>query len=257
MGVVKMKEPQLIVQDFTGAHNGDLGKTRARLIRGGSWKRQRIVVVIPAADMIPAKVALSHWNLAWPPNNGVCRILALGCEVGHAYSAAIEGVLAHPELSTWEHVLCIEADNCPPPDGVVRLIEDMEEYPQYSAIGGLYFTKGYGINGEGAGCAQIWGDPKDAIVNFRPQVPIPNIVQECVGCGMGFTLFRISMLKDQRLPRPLFRTKNGMNGEGVGTQDLSFFSEARKLGYRAAIDTRIAVGHYDFAGQFGPPDTMY
>ena len=53
-------------------------------------------MILPAADSIPAKVALSHWNIAFPPNNGVARLLALGMEVGEAYSTAIEQIIAHP-----------------------------------------------------------------------------------------------------------------------------------------------------------------
>jgi hypothetical protein len=33
--------------------------------------------------------------------------------------------------------------------------------------------------------------------------------------------------------------------EGIGTQDLSFWGEARKLGYRCAIACDVLVGHYD------------
>lgn len=242
---------ELIIQDFGGIHNKDLKGSAARLMKGGSWKNQRIVVIIPAAASIPAKVALSHWNLAFPPNNGVVRILALGMEVGDAYSSAIEQVLAHPELSKWEFVLTIEHDNAPPPDGVVRLVQRLEGNPHLACVGGLYFTKGEG------GCAQIWGDPNDPITNFRPQVPIPGALQECVGTGMGFNLFRLSMFRNPEIPRPLFKTKNGTGGEGVGTQDLTFWSNARKLGYRCAIDNTVAVGHYDLTGAFGPPDTMY
>lgn len=246
-----MSKPELIIQDFGGVHNKDLAGTSARLMKGKSWKNQRVIVIIPAAQSIPAKVALSHWNLAFPPNNGVLRILALGLEVGDAYSQAIEQVLAHPELSKWEYILTIEHDNAPPPDGVIKLIQRLEDNPHLSCVGGLYFTKGEG------GVAQIWGDPKDPIINFRPQVPIPSSLQECCGTGMGFNLFRLSMFKDERIPKPWFRTKTGLNGEGVGTQDLTFWAEARKWGYRCAIDTDVKVGHYDLEGKFGPPDTMY
>lgn len=228
---------QLIVQDFAGIHNGDLDKTSARLIKGASWKKQRIVVILPSAAMIPAKVALTHWNLAFPPNNGVVRILALGDEVGVAYSQAIEQVLAHPELSQWEYILTLEHDNTPPSDGVIKLIEQMEAHPEYACIGGLYFTKGEG------GVAQIWGDPRDPVTNFRPQVPDPaGGLVECCGTGMGFNLFRLSMFKDEKLRRPWFHTQVK---DGVSTQDLYFWSDARKYGYRAAIDCSVKVGHYD------------
>jgi hypothetical protein len=245
-------KPQLVIQDFGGAHNSDLGKTTARLMKGGSWKHQRVAVIIPAADLIPAKVCLSLWNLAFPPNNRVVRILAQGMEVGDAYSQAVEGVLQHPDLKDWEYLLTVEHDNCPPVDGVVKLVERLEEHPEFHAIGGLYFTKGEG------GCAQIWGDASDLILNFRPQPPDPQGgLVKCYGTGMGFTLYRMSIFRDWKGPKPFFRTKKGLNGEGIGTQDLSFWSEAFKLGYKCAIDCSVRVGHYDLKGDYGPPDMMW
>jgi hypothetical protein len=242
-------KPQLVVQDMGGLHSADLDGTKARLMKGGSWKKQRIIVILPAADEIPAKVALTHWNLAFPPNNGVVRILAQGMEVGDAYSSAIEGILADPNLSEWEYVLTLEHDNTPPPDGVIKLVEQMEAHPELACIGGLYFTKGEG------GVAQIWGDPTDPILNFRPQVPDVNGgLVECCGTGMGFNLFRLSMFKDDRLRKPWFATQTK---DGVSTQDLYFWGDARKYGYRCAIDCSVKVGHYDLKGAFGLPDTNY
>lgn len=245
-----MTSPQLVSQDFGGIHNSDLNATAARLTRGGSWKRQRVVVVVPAADTIPAKVYLSHVNLGFPPNNGVFRILALGQEVGEAYSNAIESVLAHPELRTWEYLLCLEHDNSPPPDGVIRLIEQLENHPEFVCISGLYFTKGM------SGVPQIWGDVKDPITNFRPQLPDPNGgLVECCGLGMGFCLFRLSMFHDPKLRRPWFKTLAGASG--FATQDLYAWSDFKKHGYRCAVDCSIRVGHYDLVGSFGPADTMW
>lgn len=232
-----MSKPELVIQDWGGAHNADLNKTRARLIKGGSWKKQRIVVLIPAGDMIPAKVVLSWLNLGFPPNQPAARILAQGMEVGDAYSSALEQVLAHPELSTWEFLLTIEHDNMPPGDGVIRLLERLEEHRELACVGGLYYTKGEG------GVAQIWGDPRDPVVNFRPQPPDPNGgLVECCGTGMGFNLFRLSMFKDEKLRRPWFKTLKG--ADGMSTQDLYFWSNARGYGYRCAIDCSVKVGHY-------------
>jgi hypothetical protein len=236
----------LIVQDVGGAHNADLVKTQARLMKGGSWKRQRVVVLIPSAAQIPAKVALSHWNLAFPPNQGVVRILAQGMEVGDAYSQGITSVLAHPELKDWEYLLTIEHDNMPPADGLLRLMTQMDEHPEFACIGGLYFTKGEG------GVAQIWGDARDPMINFRPQVPDPNGgLVECNGTGMGFNLWRMSLFKDARLRTPWFKTDAGC------TQDLYFWTDAKKYGYRCAIDCGVRVGHYDFEGKFGPADFVW
>jgi hypothetical protein len=231
-------KPQLVSQDFSGIHNTDPG-TSARLMKGGSWKKQRVVYIIPAGESIPAKAYLAHLNLIFPPNQGVFRIVAQGMEVGDAYTSAIESVMAHPELSQWEYLLTIEHDNLPPQDGVIKLVEQMEAHPEFACIGGLYFTKGYG------GCAQIWGDPKDPQLNFRPQVPKPGQLVECCGTGMGFNLWRLKMFKDTRLRKPWFKTIAGK--EGVGTQDLNAWGDFRKYGYRCAIDCGVLVGHYDVA----------
>ena len=246
-----MGKPSITMMEPGGAHSANLAETNERLLKSGGWKRQRIVYVIPAGSMIPSKVYLAHRNLIFPPNQPMVPILTEDFEVGAAYTATIEGILGHPELSTWEYLLTIEHDNIPPGDGVVRLVEQMEAHPELACIGGLYFTKGPG------GVAQIWGDVKDPILNFRPQVPVPNTLQECCGTGMGFNLWRLEMFKDQRLRRPWFKTLTGTDGAGVGTQDLYFWSDARKYGYRCAIDTSIRVGHYDHEGKFGPPGFIW
>lgn len=233
-----------------GYHNQQLPTSTARIIKGKGWKHQRVIMVIPASATIPTKVYLSHCALIFPPNQGAHRIAAIGEEVGVAYSNSIESVLATPELNNWEYLLTVEHDNCPAPDGLLKLIARIEEHPEFAAIGGLYWTKGPG------GVPQIWGDPTDPRINFRPQPPrTDGGLVECCGTGMGFTLFRLSMFKDSRLARPWFKTKAGI--EGVGTQDLVFWADARKYGYRCAIDCSVLVGHYDLEGKFGPPDTMW
>jgi hypothetical protein len=232
----------VISTDFAGSHAKDLAKTGARLMKGASWKKQRIISIIPAGESIPTRVYLSHVNLAFPPNNGAYRLVAQGLEVGHAYSSCIESILADKELSKWEYILTIEHDNCPPWDGVLRLVEAMEEHPEYACISGLYFTKGP------LGVAQIWGDPKDTVLNFRPQVPVDGQIVECCGTGMGFALWRLSMFKDEKLRRPWFVTST--QAGGLSTQDLYFWADARKHGYRCAVDCRVKVGHYDQASDY-------
>jgi hypothetical protein len=126
----------------------------------------------------------------------------------------------------------------------------MEMHPEMSCIGGLYWTKGPG------GVPQIWGDVRDPVPNYRPQLPDPNGgLVECVGTGMGFNLWRLSMFKDERLRRPWFKTQ--ADATGVGTQDLYFWSDARKYGYRCAVDCGVRVGHYDLKGEFGQEDFVW
>lgn len=226
-----------IVGIESGVHNQDLEKSGKRILEGGSWKKQRVVMLIPAGVSIPTKVYLSHCGLIFPPNNASYRMAAIGMEVGEAFSQSIAEILAHPELSQWEYVLTIEHDNIPPADGLIKLIEAMHQHPEYSCIGGLYWTKGEG------GVPQIWGDPKDPVLNFRPQPPVDNQLIECCGTGMGFNLWRMDMFKDERLRKPWFKTIAG--AEGVGTQDLYAWSDFRKYGYRCAIHCGVKVGHYD------------
>jgi hypothetical protein len=229
-------KPQLVGLD-SGVHNSDLEKTKTRLMKTGSWKRQGIVMIIPASEMIPTKVYLSHCGLMFPPNNNAYRMAAIGMEVGEAFSSAIDEIINHPVLSTYQYILTIEHDNIPQPDALIKLLEKMEAHPEYACIGGLYFTKGEG------GVAQCWGDPKDPILNYRPQLPDPNGgLIEVVGTGMGFNLWRLDMFKDKKLRRPIFKTlKEG----GVMTQDLYAWSDLRKHGYRCAIACDVKIGHYD------------
>ena len=227
----------LVTVTDVGRNNSNLGLSAGRIIEGGSWKRQRVIVIIPSAKQLDARVALSHWNLIFPPNQPCFRILALGLEVGDAYSQAIGSILAHPDLSQWEYILTIETDNAPPPDGLLKLLKRMEEHPELACIGGLYWTKGPG------GVPQIWGDPKDHVPNSRPQPPVAGEVVECCGTGMGFNLWRTSMFKDPALRKPWFKTTAGI--EGVGTQDLYAWSDLRKHGYRCGIDCSCLVGHWD------------
>lgn len=232
-----------IVSYDAGKNNLDLELARGRILQGGSWKNQRTVILVPSAAMISAKVALSHWNLMCPPNQPIYRMLCLGMEVGDAYSQAVSAVLAHPQLSEWEYLLTVEHDNIPPVDGFLRLLADMEAHPEYHCIGGLYWTKGEG------GVPQIWGDVKDPLFNCRPQLPQPGQIIECCGTGMGFNLWRLSMFKDKNLRSPWFKTCASAQ-EGVGTQDLYFWNDARPKGYRCAIDCDIRVGHHDAGNDF-------
>jgi hypothetical protein len=236
--------PELVIQDFGGINNADLAKSGARIIKGGTWKRQRVVTIIPADAVIPAKCALAMWGLVYPPNNGVVRILAQGLEVGEAYSRAIEQVLAHPDLSTWEYILTIEQDCGCPQDGLLKILEAMEAHPEYSAISGGYWTKGIG------GVFQAWGDTTDPILNFRPRAPLPSGLLDCCGLGMGFCVFRLKMFKDPNLRKPWFVTQKGATG--VSTQDLYAWSDFRKHGHRCAVLCDVKCGHYELA-----TDTMW
>lgn len=237
-------QPQIILGGtLDGHHNADLEKAAQRIRRGKAYRDVSTICVIPTRGMVPARVVESWWGLISPMNQPFVRLMVRGMEVADAYNSAIEMILNHDQLSKWKYVLTLEEDNMPPPDGLLKLIEAMNEERHYAAIGGLYWTKGEG------GMPMIYGDPS-GIVTFNPQVPVPDAVQECNGLGMGFTLFNLDVFRDEKIPRPWFKTVAEWTPEGggkLGTQDLYFFGNARKAGYRVASDNRVRVGHYDHA----------
>jgi hypothetical protein len=228
-----------IVKHLKDEQGGRLSDFRpAQILEGKTYKDLSTIIIIPTRGMIPAKVVAAWWSLIMPMNQKCTRVFAYGMEVGDAYNNMIEEILKNPNLSQWKYVLTLEEDNLPPPDGLIKLYEHIDEF---DVIGGLYWTKGE--NGQ----PMIYGDINDPELNFRPQPPIKEI-QECNGLGMGFTLFKLDIFKDPRIERPWFKTCEDWDpqkGAKIYTQDLYFFEKIRKLGYRVACDTRVKVGHYD------------
>jgi hypothetical protein len=232
-------KPQIVMDAPQGLHNLNLDTALKRLEKGRAYKDLSTICVVPTRGVIPAKVVQYWFNLMPPMNQKFLRMFIIGMEVGDAYNAAVEMILSHPQLKDWKYLLTLEEDNVPPPDALLKLYENMEKF---DVVGGLYWTKGEG------GQPMIYGDPHAIPLNFLPQLPQVEAIQECCGLGMGFTLFKLSVFKDQKVPRPFFRTvqeyKPGLGTIGY-TQDLYFFENIHRLGYRVACDTRVKVGHYD------------
>lgn len=239
MRVLKRKPlPDL---SLVGRNNADLDSACDRLIRGKTYKDLSTICIVATRGMIPAKVVQSWMSLASPMNQKFMRIFVEKMEVADAYNTGIEMILGHPELSQWKYLLTLEEDNCPQPDALLRLYQSIEDF---DAVGGLYWVKG------DFGQPMIYGDPTVMPKNFIPQLPKPDTVQPCNGLGMGFTLFKLDMFR--KVPKPWFKTLQEMvPGEGMraATQDLYFFQEAAKHGFRFACDTRVRVGHWDNASQ--------
>jgi len=220
-----------------GIHNDHLEQAQTRLMKGRSYKDLSTICIIPTRGIVSVRVLQSWMNLMHPMNQRFVRMFVEGDEVGEAYNNAIEAILADKTLSTWKYILTLEEDNAPPPDGLLKLYENMDKY---SVIGGLYWTKGEG------GQPMIYGDVKEMPKTFVPQLPKTDTVQECNGLGMGFNLFRLDMFK--KLERPWFKSLQEYEpGKGARsyTQDLYFYERAAMSGHRFACDTRVLVGHWD------------
>lgn len=231
-------EPKIYAPDV-GVHNRDIDSSIERLDRSRSYKDLSTIIICPTRGVIPARVVQSWMGLMRPMNQKVIGpIFAIGMEVGAAYSNLIQMILNNPDLSKWKYILTIEEDNMPPADGLLKLYENMDTY---DVIQGLYWTKGE------AGQPMIYGNPKVFPKNFIPQKPIPNTLMEANGLGMGFNLFKLDIFKNPNLPKPWFKTVQEVvsGGARAYTQDLYFYENAAKCGYKFACDTRVLVGHYD------------
>lgn len=237
-----------------GRHNQNMEASIQRLHKGKTYRDLTTAIVCPTRGSIPVEVVNSWIGLMRPMNQTCMGPLHFsGFEVADAYNQAVEYIFAvnaqakANKQRPIKYMLTVEEDNVLPPDCLLKLLENIDSY---DAIGGLYWTKGDG------GQPMIYGNPHELPLNFIPQVPVPEAVQECNGLGMGCTLFKFEIFekmdppKDHRGQRQWFETRQkftpGVGGECF-TQDLWFFNEAKKKGFRFASDNRVKVGHLDIA----------
>lgn len=238
-----MAQPLILVPDDAGVHNAS--DYVPRLEKAKSYRDLSTIIVCPTRGVIPARIVQNWQGMIRPMNQKVIGpIFMEGMEVGEAYNNVIKMILENPDLSKFKFLLTLEEDNAPPADGLMKLYESIDDY---DAVGGLYWTKGPD------GQPMCYGDPNMMPMNFIPRVPPPESITPCNGLGMGFTLFRMEMLKDKRFDYGnWFKTKQEIvpgGGTQMFTQDLWFFQHAKDMGYKFACDSRVKVGHYDLENQ--------
>jgi len=231
-------EPQIIIQNYQGRHNSDLGASANRLKNANSYKDLSAVCIIPNSGTIPAIVAERWLNLQNSMNQKFIRIILNGTEKYSAYNIAIEQILANPFLNSFKYIITLEENIIPPFDGLLKLFEDTEKY---DVVGGLIWTADIEAR------SMIYGNPKGIPSTYTPQFPKLDTIQECNGLGTGFTLFKIDIFKNKKVPKPWFRIpfQHEQGKPYDGAPDMYFFENIHKLGYKVACDTRIKVGNYD------------
>lgn len=248
--------PQIIMPDY-GFQNRDLRRQHTRLEKSKTYRDLSTICVTPIPHEVnqdglnikltglPIKVVSALRSLIIPMNQKFIWIPVVGMEVGAAYESIVEMIMNHPDLSNWKYLLTMEWDNVPPPDGLMKLFENIRDNDKddgYDVVGGLYWTKG--VEGQ----PMCYGDPSEMPRSFRPQLPPIDCVKQYSGLGMGFNLFRLSMFKENKLTRPWFKTQQDfIPGQGFQgfSQDLFFYNAAGNMGYKFACDGRVKVGHYD------------
>ena len=227
-----------------------LGEARVHTIAGSTYRDNSTIVIVPSRDeMFHHRVVASWAGLIAPMNQKRAWMYCIGDEVGVAYNRMIADILANPEFSKWKYVMTVEADNIQPPDAQIRLLETIEKY-RFDAVSGLYWTKGdYNM-------PMAYGDPAEfartGVLDFRPRDTAECLASgqamEVNGIACGCSLYRLDLFRE--VPQPWFVTVADVV-EGVGptgfTQDLHFCKTARMMGKRFGVDTRVKVGHIDFA----------
>jgi len=222
------------------------------IVHGATYKDCSSVLIVPTRGKpwepsLSARFFDALSRLIAPMNQARVLSFACGHEVGQAYNATIEVILASTVYSSAKYILTVEDDNFPPPDGHLRLLESIDE-TGFDAMAGLYFTKGL-INEPMA-----YGDPegyrRTGVLDFRPrdvrEAVAKRQVMEVNGVAMGFTLWRTELFKE--IPGPWFVTCPEIApGEQrlAMTQDLSFCAKARRAGKRFGVDCRVKVAHWD------------
>ena len=239
MGEVK---PQIIIEDFKG-WNEKQGHDEK--LKRNTWKDLSTVLIIPCYSKgIHPKVVQNWMNIMTPMNQRVVKIFATDMEVGAAYSTSIEQVINDPVLSTFKYIATLEHDNIVSPDWLLKIYPDMDNF---DVIGAIYYTKGAG------GAPMCYGNPDTFPYNFIPFEPPPNTVTRCNGLGMGANVFKMDIFKNPNLKKPFFETVQKYT-PGVGveayTQDLKFYENANKLGYKFGCTTKTQVGHMDLETGF-------
>lgn len=221
---------------------------RIQVIHKSTYDDASTVIVAPTRGSIHWKIVQSWQQLIAPMNQKRAFLLCAGAEVGDAYNTMVANVLAHPDLSRWRYLMCLEDDNIVPPDAHIRLLEAMRDNPDADGVGGIYFTKG------DEGLPLALGDAtkfvETGILDFAPVDLAPALASqqryvEVNGLPQGCTLFKMELFR--YVPAPWFQSFSDMTPYGAAsfTQDLKFADRARRLGKRFFIDMRVRVGHLD------------
>lgn len=228
--------------EILGVNNGDLDKAIERVDKSKMYKDLSTIMICPTRGTFPTRVVQSWMKLMRPMNQKFAGpIFAEAMKVDVAYNSLIKYILGNKILSTYKYILTIEEDNLPPPDGLLKLYENIDEY---DVIGGLYWGKGEN------GFPMMFGDPAEGPLDFKPMLPKKDSIQHVNALGMGFNLFKLDMFR--HIPEPWFKSVEEYDPltceEGSGrsmTQDFYFYKLANEKGYKMAIDTRVLVGHLD------------
>jgi hypothetical protein len=222
-----------------GRHNLNLEEARKRLELSRSSENLSTVCIIPHSGTIPAKAAQNWLTLTAGMNQRFLPMMVNGTDKIVIYNNIIAQVLTSPVATSCKYILTMEENIIPPFDGLLKLYENIDKY---DVVGGLIWQTGIeNVH------PMVYGHPDAIPASFLP-FPIENdSIQPCRGLSTGFTLFKIDIFRDPRVPSPWFRTKilpeTGSKKSLI--PDMFFFENIGKFGYKVACDTRVRLGNID------------
>lgn len=228
----------LTVPEFIGRHNSDLDFAIKRLNISHTAKDLSTICIIPTSGLIPAKVVDRWMNIASQMNQKFLRLPTITSNKYQTLNTTIEQILATPKMDEFKYILTMEENYLPPFDGLAKLFECIEEF---DVVGGLIFTKGEESK------PMIYGYPQMLPSNYAPVGIMGEGIQPCLGLPLGFTLFKLDLFKDTRIPKPWFRTIGPyeVGKDNSVHDDQYFFENIHRLGYKVACDTRVKVAHIE------------
>ena len=167
---------------------------------------------------------------------GVSWISAKGADWGKTLEQGIGAMLkASPGA---EIILVNDWDTLYATEAVKQIIRLAAEYPEYSAIVPLQSKRGDGKVMFKPASQKSGEENSISLAELEPElVPI-------VSGHFGCTALRVEALKT--IPHPWFfaqPNKDGLWEEGSTDVDIHFWNQFAKAGHKAALATRVSVGH--------------
>lgn len=222
-----------------GRNNLNLEDARKRLKLSRSSENLSTICIIPHSGNIPAKVVQNWFNLTAGMNQRFLPLMINGNDKNMVYNNTIAQILTSPVSSLCRYILTMEENIVPPHDALWKIFEHMDKF---DVVGGLIWQTGIERVHP-----MVYGDPDKIPADFLP-IPIANDkITPCRGLSTGFTLFKLDIFRDNRVPAPWFRSKiiAEPSDKRNPIPDMYFFENIGKLGYKVACDTRVKVGNLD------------
>jgi hypothetical protein len=179
--------------------------------------------LVVAMAMQPAPTHFSHGHLivkGLPVDQARCVLAEKALEVGAKY--------------LW----FVDDDTIPPPNSLQRLVYVLENYPEITAVGGVYVTKAevpQPVVFRGVGLGSFWHWKQGEIF-------------EVTGIGAGCLLISTDVFNE--IPKPWFEFQETTSYEceipsSLISEDISFCNKVREAGYRVFAHGGILCDHYD------------